>query len=160
MEKDKWAPKGEILNDFLKGVAKGFNNAVNNQLPAYIFAFVVIYFLEITGVLTVMGWILSPLMRLFGMSGEAGVALATAWLKATAGIAMLPALYEAGIVTPAQVAILVPMCYAIGGQLQSIGRQLVVAKTPSKYYIPFCIIGFISMVAIGVIGRIINSLIW
>ncbi len=155
---DKNAPKGKMLEDFLSGVFKGFNMSVKNQLPAFIFAFTLIYFMDILGLMDLIGKIFNPIMGIFGLPGEAGAVLAGAWVKSSVAIPMLASMFTAGKLTAPQVAIMVPMSYMIGGQIQAIGRQLVVNKTPKKHYIPICIMGFLTMIIIGILGRIFNGI--
>jgi spore maturation protein SpmB len=155
---NKYAPTGNILNDFLNGCRKGMEMALFNQTPNFIMAFVLIQILNVTGIMTVLANVLNPVMGIFGVPGEAGVCLVTAWLSIPGGMAAMVALAAKGVFTGYHVAILIPMMYCMGGQIQYTGRILTVVKTPTKYYFPIYIIGFITAIAIGLIMRMLVGL--
>lgn len=147
------APTGNIMTDFIAGARKGMQNALFNLTPNFVMAFLLIQILQITGLMTLIANILGPFMAIFGLPGQAGVILATGWLSCPGGIAALAAVAGKGTLTGYQVAQLVPMIYLFGGQIQYTGRLLGVMRVKSKYYLIMCLIGFITMIVIGLIMR-------
>ncbi|MFZ7132382.1 MAG: nucleoside recognition domain-containing protein [Eubacteriales bacterium] len=160
MDTKQWAPKGNILDDFLNGGRKGFYNALFNQTPAFVMAFILIKVLNMSGLMAILGNVLSPIMGLFGLAGETGIVLITSWLSTPGAIAMMPALVEQGLLTGSQIAYFIPMCYAIGQQLQWLGRILAPIRCPSRYYAPIMIIGWILLPLIGWLGFALTSLLF
>lgn len=148
---NKYAPTGNILNDFLNGCRKGMDMALFNQTPNFIMAFVLIQILNVSGLMALMANVLNPVMGVFGLPGEAGVCLVTAWLSIPGGMAAMAALGVEGVFTGLHMAILIPMMYSMGGQIQYTGRILSVVKTPTKYYFPIYIIGFITAIIMGLL---------
>jgi spore maturation protein SpmB len=155
---NKYAPTGNILNDFLNGCRKGMEMALFSQTPNFIMAFVLIQVLTVTGLKDLLGNVLNPAMGLFGLPGEAGIAFVTAWLSIPGGMAMMANMAATGVITGYQVAIMIPMMYCMGGQIQYTGRILTVVKTPPKYYFPIYIIGFITAIVIGLVMRALVAL--
>lgn len=153
----KYAPTGNILDDFINGCRKGIDMALYNLTPNFIMAFVLIRILGITGVMDVLGNVLNPVMGIFGLPGQAGIVFVTAWLSIPGGMAAMVALAAEGVFTGLQVATLIPMMYLMGGQIQYTGRILNVVKTPTKYFFPIYIIGFLSSIIIGLLMRVIVS---
>lgn len=154
---NKYAPTGNILNDFLNGCKKGMEMALFNQTPNFIMAFILIQILNVTGIMNVLANVLNPAMGIFGLPGQAGVCFVTAWLSIPAGMAAMVALGSGGVFTGIHMAIMIPMMYLMGGQIQYTGRVLSVTKTSSKYYIPIYIIGFITAIIMGFMMRFIVS---
>ncbi len=62
-------------------------------------AFIIIYALELTGTLAGMAWLFGPLMRLFGLPGEAAAVLIGGWMSMGGGVGVAISLFERGILT-------------------------------------------------------------
>lgn len=152
------APTGNLLNDFVGGVKRAVDINLYVQIPNFIMAFVLIRALNYSGLMDIISKVLTPVMGIFGLPGEAGAILATGWLSTSGAIGALAALYDTGVMTGAHIAIVLPMCFMIGGQLQMLGRILAPAKTPTKYYPAMFIIGFISCVFVGLLMNLIVNL--
>lgn len=67
--------KPMITDVFVAGARKGWTIATTSTLPNVLMAFIIIYALELTGTLAGMAWLFGPLMRLFGLPGEAAAVL-------------------------------------------------------------------------------------
>ena len=67
------AKKPSIVDTFLKGCAKGFKVGIENITPAMILGYVLVYILKETGLMDILGTVMSPVMGLFGLPGEAGL---------------------------------------------------------------------------------------
>ena len=65
------AKKPSIVDTFLKGCAKGFKVGIENITPAMILGYVLVYILKETGLMDILGTVMSPVMGLFGLPGEA-----------------------------------------------------------------------------------------
>ena len=58
--------KPSIVDVFLKGCAKGFKVGIENITPAMILGYVLVYILRETGLMDLLGIVMSPVMGLFG----------------------------------------------------------------------------------------------
>ena len=74
-------PKRSLLEEFMFGAKNGFYLGVEKIIPAMIIAYVLITFLKITGLMAIIGNIISPVMAIFGLPGEAIVALISAFFS-------------------------------------------------------------------------------
>jgi spore maturation protein SpmB len=157
-EGKQWAPTGDILTDFLNGARKGFNNALFNQTPAFVMAFILIKVLNMSGLMLLIEKAFSPLMGIFGLPGATGVLIITGWLSSPGAVAMMPDLVASGYIGGKEIVVLIPMIYAIGQQLQWVGRILAPIRTPARLYIPIIIIGWITFFFIGFAGRFFNMI--
>ena len=73
---------------FVIGARKGWNIAVNNMIPNVLMAFAIAHILDLLGVLNFMSVVFGPVMGIFGLPGQAVMALLTAWLSLSAGVGM------------------------------------------------------------------------
>ena len=137
-----------ITDVFVSGVKRGWNIAIGSMLPNVLMAFVLIYFLKLTGILDLLGSVCAPMMRLFGLPGEALMVLLASWLSMGGGVGGASSLFAAGTLSLHDVAVLAPAMYLMGSQVQYIGRLLGVVGVPGKY-IPV-------MVLISVINALLS----
>ena len=120
---------------FVEGAKKGWNIGISSIIPNVLMAFVITRFLEVTGLLTLIGNIFRPLMMLLGgMPGEAATVLITAFLSMGGGVGVAVALYTGGTLTLPHIAMLLPAIYLMGSQIQYIGRILGCAEVKPRYY--------------------------
>ena len=126
--------KKMVTDVFVEGARKGWQIATSSTVPNVLMAFVVIYAFEVTGFLDFLGSFFGPLMRVFGLPGEAAMVLFASWLSMGGGVGVASSLFVAGKLTAANVAILAPAMYLMGSQLQYMGRLLGVAGTKGKYF--------------------------
>ena len=61
--------KPSLVEEFMAGAKKGFYIGAEMIAPAMVLAYVLIVFLEITGLMNSVGKLLSPIMALFGLPG-------------------------------------------------------------------------------------------
>lgn len=122
-------PATVITDIFIEGARKGWNIATTSTLPNVVMAFILIKALEITGALSLMGTLFSPLMGLFGLPGEAAAILIGAWMSMGGAVGVAIGLFDRGIITGEHLAILVPAIYLLGSQVQYLGRILGVIGT-------------------------------
>ncbi len=125
---------------FVEGAKKGYNIGVNSIIPNVLMAYVLIKMLNITGLLNILGNLLSPVMAIFGLPGEAITVLLASWMSMGGGVGVAVSLFSEGILNGAQIAILSPAIFLMGSQLQYAGRLLgVVGVKENQYGILFLI---------------------
>ncbi len=125
--------KQNVIELFMAGAKKGFYLGAEIIAPALILAYVLVQFLTITGLMTVIGHLLSPVMALFGLPGEAIVALIAAFFAKAAGAATVATMYAAGQLTAAQATILFPACITMGTLLAGFVRVIIVSNANKKW---------------------------
>ena len=124
--------KQMVTDIFVTGARKGWNIAVTSTIPNILMAFVVIKILQITGALDMIGVVFAPLMRIFGLPGEAAAVLMGSWLSMGGGVGVTVSLFDAGLLTGRHIAILAPAIYLMGSQIQYAGRILGVVGTEGR----------------------------
>lgn len=127
-------PKKMFIELFIDGCRKGFKIVVEQIMPAMIFAFVLIEILVQTGLMTVIGKWTAPLMGVFGLPGEASVALISAFFAKAAGATTAADLFKRGIISAQHATILYPGVILMGTLLGHYVRIVVVAGTLPKYH--------------------------
>lgn len=148
--------KKMITEVFCKGLVKGWNICVNFVMPNIVMSFILIKFLEQSGLLKMIGDFFGPAMELFGLPGEAATVLMASWLSQGGGVGVAAALLESGTLDMTQLAIVTPSIFIMGSQIQYIGRVLGVIgiNKPSEMGILLllpCITGILSLVFMRVI---------
>ena len=88
------AKKPSVVDTFLKGCAKGFKVGIENITPAMILGYVLVYILQETGLMDLLGTVMSPVMGLFGLPGEAFAVLISAFFAKASGCATAASMYH------------------------------------------------------------------
>ena len=104
------------------------------MIPNVLMAFAIAHILDLLGVLNFMSVIFGPVMGIFGLPGQAVMALLTAWLSLSAGVGMAVSLAGQGLLNGTHLTILLPAMVLMGSQLQYMGRLLAVADVKKKYW--------------------------
>lgn len=105
-----------------------------------IFAYAAIEFLKITKLIDYIAVIAGPVMRAFGLPGQAAVVLGAAFFAKAAGAATAANLYFDGILTAEQATILFPACILMGTLLGHYVRIVLVADTnPKRHPLMFAV---------------------
>ena len=125
--------KPMLTDVFVSGVKRGWGIATGSMLPNVLMAFILIYVLKLTGILDLIGTVCGRVMKVFGLPGEALMALLAAWLSMGGGVGVASSLFAAGSLSLHDIAVLAPAMYLMGSQVQYIGRLLGVVGTPGKY---------------------------
>lgn len=125
--------KQMITDVFVSGVKRGWGIATGSMLPNVLMAFILIYVLKLTGILDLIGTVCGPVMKIFGLPGEALMVLLAAWLSMGGGVGVASSLFAAGTLSLHDIAVIAPAMYLMGSQVQYIGRLLGVVGTPGKY---------------------------
>jgi spore maturation protein SpmB len=127
-------PKPNIVEEFMKGAKKGFYIGIEMIAPAMVMAYALIAFLNITHLMKYIGELLNPVMGIFGLPGEAIVALIAAFFAKAAGCAAAATLYTDGILTAQQATILFPACVTMGTLVGHFARIVLVSGANKKFY--------------------------
>ena len=126
--------KPSIVEEFVAGAKKGFYIGAEMIAPAMVLAFVLIQFLNITGLMTIVGNAVGPVMAVFGLPGEAIVALVAAFFAKAAGCATAASLYAQGTITAQQATILFPACVTMGTLIGHFVRIVITSNTNKKWH--------------------------
>ncbi|MDO9544039.1 MAG: YjiG family protein [Synergistaceae bacterium] len=129
-----------ILDMFVAGARRGFNISMTGMLPNVVMAFVVIRFLNLSGLLTLISKFAAPLMAVFGLPGEAVVVLVTAFMSTGGGCGSAAALATSGAITYVHATQLLPCIILMGSMIQYMGRCLGTADALRKYWWLHCVI--------------------
>ena len=119
---------------FMQGAKKGFYIGVELITPAMVMAYALLAFLKYLGIMPIIGEVLGPIMGIFGLPGEASLALLAAFFAKAAGAATEASLYAAGTITAAQATILFPACITMGTLIGHFARVVMVCQVRSLYY--------------------------
>lgn len=119
---------------FMQGAKKGFYIGVELITPAMVMAYSLLAFLKYLGIMPIIGELLGPVMGVFGLPGEASLALLAAFFAKAAGAATAASLYAQGSITAAQATILFPACITMGTLIGHFARVVLVCQVRSLYY--------------------------
>ena len=147
--------KPMLTDVFVSGVKRGWGIATGSMLPNVLMAFILIYVLKLTGILDLIGTVCGPVMKIFGLPGEALMVLLAAWLSMGGGAGVASSLFAAGSLSLHDIAVLAPAMYLMGSQVQYIGRLLGVVGTPGKYIPVMVLISIINALLALLVMQII-----
>lgn len=147
--------KPSIVEEFVAGAKKGFYIGAEMIAPAMVLAYVLIQFLDITGLMTYVGKFLGPVMAIFGLPGEAIVALVAAFFAKAAGCATAATLYSKGLITAAQATILFPACVTMGTLIGHFVRIVIVANANKKWHPLLLCVPIVDAAIVMVLTRIV-----
>ena len=147
--------KPMLTDVFVSGVKRGWGIATGSMLPNVLMAFILIYVLKLTGILDLLGTLCGPVMKIFGLPGEALMVLLAAWLSMGGGVGVASSLFAAGSLSLHDIAVLAPAMYLMGSQVQYIGRLLGVVGTPGKYIPVMVLISIINALLALLVMQII-----
>ena len=150
--------KKPIINIFTAGCKRGFYIGVEQILPAMILGYVIVQFLQLTGIVDLLSNICGPVMKLFGLPGEAVVVLISAFFAKAAGAGTAANLFVAVTITAAQATILIIPCMCMGTLVGHFARIVLVAGTNTKYSGLLLLIPFIESAFGMLLMRLILSL--
>lgn len=151
--------KPNIIEEFILGAKKGFYLGVEMIAPAMVLAYVLILFLDITGLMKIVGNFLGPVMAIFGLPGEAIFALVAAFFAKAAGAAATASLYSKGVINAAQATILFPACITMGTLIGHFVRIVIVSNANKKWHaLLICVPVFDAILAMFITRIIISIL--
>ncbi|MGR3806380.1 YjiG family protein [Pasteurella testudinis] len=124
-----------ITDIFIDGARKGWNIAITNTIPNVLMAFVIIYILNASGLLKLIGEYLGFIMLPLGLPGEAIAVVMAAFLSWGGAAGVLVALVQEGVLNAQDIAVLLPGMALVGSTVQYMGRILGVLGVPGKHYL-------------------------
>lgn len=148
-------PNMNPISAFVEGANQALNITIKSTLPNVMFAFVLIRILNMTGLLDLIGKVMSPVMGIFGLSGVAATVLLSSILSMGGGCGVAASLATSGMLTPTEITILMPAIPLLGTLVQYMGRILSAAGLPSKYYPHMYIIAITNALLSMVVMRLI-----
>ena len=144
-----------VIEEFMKGAKKGFYIAAEMITPAMVMAYALIEFLKITGLMALIGTALGPIMAIFGLPGEASVALLAAFFAKAAGCAAAATLYASGKIDAVQATILFPACVTMGTLIGHFARIVLVSNVNKKYHSLLLVIPLIDAAIVMWLTRLV-----
>lgn len=133
-ENKQLTKKTSIISTFLGGCYRGFEVGIKNIVPAMILGYTLVYILQATGVMDLLGNVLSPVMGVFGLPGEAVAVLISAFFAKAAGCGTAATMYASGILTMGQATMLFPACILMGTLIGHYARIVLVADANKKWH--------------------------
>ncbi len=158
MEAAKTASKRSLIEEFVFGAKNGFYLGVERIIPAMILAYVLILFLKTTGLMNIIGTVVAPVMGLFGLPGEAIVALISAFFAKAAGCATAATLYNDGVINAAQATILFPACITMGTLIGHFVRCVMASGANPKHHALLMAIPVVDAVISMLLTRVLLNL--
>lgn len=158
MEAAKTATKRSLIEEFVFGAKNGFYLGVERIIPAMILAYVLILFLKTTGLMNIIGTAVAPVMGLFGLPGEAIVALISAFFAKAAGCATAATLYNDGVINAAQATILFPACITMGTLIGHFVRCVMASGANPKHHALLMAIPVVDAVISMLLTRVLLNL--
>ncbi len=135
--------KAGLVQTFMDQGALGFKLWFEKVCVATIFGYAVVKFLDTTGLMQVISIVFSPILGIFGLPGEAALAILASYMTLPAGCAVAASLVQSGTMTGAQLTVMFPMMYAISSNLLYIGRVVGASGVDSKKYPVYIAIGLL-----------------
>jgi len=115
-----------IIEIFMNGCKNGFYIGLNNILPAMVLGFTIVQFLQLTGLVPIIGNVFGPIMQIFGLPGESVVVLVSAFFAKAAGAATAANMYSQGMINEVQATILLLPCMLMGTLVGHYARVILV----------------------------------
>ena len=147
--------KPSIVEEFVAGAKKGFYIGAEMIAPAMVLAYVLIEFLNITGLMVIVGKAVGPVMAVFGLPGEAVVALVAAFFAKAAGCATAASLYSPGIIDAKQATILFPACVTMGTLIGHFVRIVITSNANKKWHPLLLCIPLIDAAVVMLLTRVV-----
>ena len=147
--------KPSIVEEFVAGAKKGFYIGAEMIAPAMVLAYVLIEFLNITGLMVIVGKAVGPVMAVFGLPGEAVVALVAAFFAKAAGCATAASLYSQGIIDAKQATILFPACVTMGTLIGHFVRIVIVSNANKKWHPLLLCVPLIDAAVVMLLTRVV-----
>ena len=147
--------KPSIVEEFVAGAKKGFYIGAEMIAPAMVLAYVLIEFLNITGLMVIVGKAVGPVVAVFGLPGEAVVALVAAFFAKAAGCATAASLYSQGIIDAKQATILFPACVTMGTLIGHFVRIVITSNANKKWHPLLLCIPLIDAAVVMLLTRVV-----
>lgn len=151
-------PKKGVIEIFLAGCKKGLYLGLEQILPAMVLGYVVVQFLQMTGITDVLSIVFGPLMGLFGLPGASIVVLISAFFAKAAGASTAANLYTTGVITAAQATILLMPCMLMGTLVGHFARIVLVANVNPAHRTLLLMVPLITSVVAMLLMRLLLTL--
>lgn len=125
--------KKSAVEVFMGGAKKGFYIGVEQIVPAMVLGYIIIEFLQLTGLVEIIAVVFTPIMAIFGLPGESVIVLVSAFFAKAAGAATAANLYAAGTITAAQATILLMPSMLMGTLVGHFARIVLVTDANPKH---------------------------
>ncbi len=135
-----------IIEIFMEGSKKGFYVGLNNILPAMVLGFTIVQFLQLTGLVPLLGSVFGPVMGIFGLPGESVIVLVSAFFAKAAGAATAANMYAQGMINEIQATILLLPCMLMGTLVGHYARIVLVANANPAHRVALLIIPIIDSI--------------
>lgn len=155
MEQTKPVQKVSVVDTFLKGCARGFKVGIENIVPAMILGYTLVYILQATGLMDILGTVFAPVMQLFGLPGESFAVLISAFFAKASGCATAATMYASGALTLGQASMMLPACILMGTLIGHYARIVLVADANKKWHPLLLAIPLVEAVLSLIIMRVI-----
>lgn len=144
-----------FLPTFTAGVKKGCNLFLNVVLPSVVIAYAIVQFMNLAGIMPVLGKLLSPVMAIFGLPGEAAVPLAIGVISMGGGMGSVTAMVQSGVLTTTHAAMMAPYFFLSGSIFLYSGRIIAVTgidiKDQKYIYMNTVLAGILSLIVMRVV---------
>jgi spore maturation protein SpmB len=146
------------INSLVEGCRQGFTIGTTATLPNVVMAFILIQFLNVSGLLTLIENVFQAPMGLLGLPGAAAAVLAGAFMSMGGGVGVAVGLLTSGALNAHDIVILMPAIFLMGGLMQFAGRILGTAEVPNKYFGVCFAICFINAILSMIIMRVLTTI--
>lgn len=126
--------KKTYVEMFVEGAREGWRIGIQALLPNVVMAFTLIKILDDTGVMKALGNICAPVMSVFGLPGQAIMVLLASLLSMGGGTGVAMSLFTSGTLSAADLTIVLPGIFLMGGQIQNVGRIFGVINISPRFY--------------------------
>lgn len=150
------ARKKNIIDIFFTGARKGVNIWLNTMLPSATLCYTLLQVLNLWGITDLLAKVFTPFMAIFGLPGEAMIALVAGFASKSNGCATAAGLFAEGLLTEKHCAVILLSCMCGGGLLPQWPRTIVTSGTDSRLHIPLMLI----TLAAGAVGLWVGSLLF
>lgn len=133
---DQVKSESKLITDiFVEGARKGWNIAIHSTIPNVLMAFVIIYVLNVSGLLKLLGEYVGFVMLPLGLPGESIAVFLASFLSWGGAAGVLVALVQEGTLNAQHIAILIPGMALVGSTVQYMGRvKMALWSQPEKVW--------------------------
>ena len=110
------------------------------------------------GLMDLLGVVMSPVMNLFGLPGEAFAVLISAFFAKASGCATAASMYQAGTLTLGQASMMLPACILMGTLIGHYARIVLVTGSNKKWHPLLIVICLLDAAISLVIMRVILAI--
>ena len=128
------AAKRSIVEVFMGGCKRGFYIGADQILPAMVLGFAFIQFLQLAGLVPILGVVFGPVMGIFGLPGETIAVIVAAFFSKAAGAGTAANMYMEGLITARHATVLIMPSMLMGTLVGHYARIVLVADTNKSHH--------------------------